>query len=152
FEGLFQHGAKGFFQNFLGGFDQMLQQMAAKWMAAQAMMAIGHALGGSKGGGGAGGAFLNIGTSILDGMGLGGARAGGGPMDAGRAYLVGERGPEIVVPRQGGMVIPNGAGMGTVVNQHFYITAPDSSSFRQSRTQIETEYARGMSRAASRNR
>ena len=42
---------------------------------------------------------------------FGGARADGGPVQAGRPYLVGERGPEIVVPRQAGTVLPNGAGM-----------------------------------------
>ncbi|MBK8773112.1 MAG: hypothetical protein IPM06_22150 [Rhizobiales bacterium] len=40
------------------------------------------------------------------------ARADGGPMTAGRPYLVGERGPEIVVPRRAGTVLPNGVGMG----------------------------------------
>lgn len=43
---------------------------------------------------------------------FGGARAAGGPVSAGRAYLVGERGPEIVVPRAAGHVIPNGGAMG----------------------------------------
>lgn len=38
----------------------------------------------------------------------GGARADGGPVNAGVPYLVGERGPEIVVPRQAGTVVPNG--------------------------------------------
>lgn len=41
-----------------------------------------------------------------------GARADGGPVQAGRPYLVGERGPEIVVPRRSGTVLPNGVGMG----------------------------------------
>lgn len=40
---------------------------------------------------------------------FGGARANGGPVMPGRAYLVGERGPEMVVPQQPGMVIPNEA-------------------------------------------
>jgi hypothetical protein len=34
------------------------------------------------------------------------ARADGGPVDAGKPYLVGERGPELVVPRSSGQVIP----------------------------------------------
>jgi len=33
-------------------------------------------------------------------------------VSAGRPYLVGERGPEIVVPRRSGTVLPNGVGMG----------------------------------------
>lgn len=38
-----------------------------------------------------------------------GARADGGPVAGGQPYLVGERGPEIVVPGQDGTVIPNHA-------------------------------------------
>ena len=43
-----------------------------------------------------------------------GARALGGPVNSGSPYLVGERGPEIIVPRSAGQVIPNhkiGGGM-----------------------------------------
>lgn len=34
-------------------------------------------------------------------------RAKGGPVEAGRPYLVGEEGPEIIVPKQSGTVVPN---------------------------------------------
>ena len=37
-----------------------------------------------------------------------GHRASGGPVSAGQAYLVGERGPELFVPRSGGGIVPNG--------------------------------------------
>jgi hypothetical protein len=37
------------------------------------------------------------------------ARAKGGPVKAGRPYLVGEEGPEIIVPTHGGHVVPNHA-------------------------------------------
>lgn len=56
---------------------------------------------------------------------LPGFRADGGPVSAGRPYIVGERGPELIVPRRSGTVIPNemlGAGAGgdryeiTIVN------------------------------------
>lgn len=40
---------------------------------------------------------------------FGGARAMGGPVSAGRTYLVGERGPELFTPRGSGRIIPNGA-------------------------------------------
>jgi len=48
-------------------------------------------------------------------------RAMGGPVTAGTPYLVGEKGPEIVVPGQSGTVIPNnrigvGGGGGMVIN------------------------------------
>lgn len=39
------------------------------------------------------------------------ARAAGGPVAAGAPYLVGERGPEIVVPASSGTVIPSGGGI-----------------------------------------
>lgn len=42
------------------------------------------------------------------------ARALGGPVTGGTPYLVGERGPELFVPRSGGTIIPNGAGGGGV--------------------------------------
>jgi len=57
---------------------------------------------GAGAGGGSGG-FL----SGLLGSVFGGFRAAGGPMLSGRAYMVGENGPEMVVPRGNGMVIPN---------------------------------------------
>lgn len=39
--------------------------------------------------------------------GFGGGRAGGGPVSMGRAYVVGEAGPELFVPRSSGMIVPN---------------------------------------------
>lgn len=40
------------------------------------------------------------------------ARATGGPLSAGRPTLVGEKGPEIIIPGRAGTVLPNGQGMG----------------------------------------
>jgi len=34
-------------------------------------------------------------------------RATGGPVGAGQPYLIGEKGPELFVPNQNGMVVPN---------------------------------------------
>lgn len=39
------------------------------------------------------------------------ARAAGGPVTAGQAYLVGEVGPELFVPSKSGTIVPNGAGV-----------------------------------------
>jgi len=39
-------------------------------------------------------------------------RAAGGPIEPGQPYLVGEQGPELVVPQQSGTVIPSGPTMG----------------------------------------
>jgi len=38
-----------------------------------------------------------------------GMRAEGGPVNAGGAYMVGEKGPELFVPRSSGSIVPNGA-------------------------------------------
>lgn len=45
-----------------------------------------------------------------------GARADGGPVSAGGAYLVGERGPEVFRPNVGGTVQPMGGAAPVVVN------------------------------------
>ncbi len=55
---------------------------------------------------GGGGGLIGAGLSLL---GLPG-RATGGPVGPGRAYLVGERGPEVFVPTSSGQVVPGGGG------------------------------------------
>jgi nucleotide-binding universal stress UspA family protein len=47
---------------------------------------------------------------------FGGARAEGGPVTGGSTYLVGERGPEMFVPRTSGMIVPNEAMGGSTTN------------------------------------
>lgn len=42
-------------------------------------------------------------------------RASGGPVGAGRSYLVGERGPELFVPRMSGTIVPHVATAGAAV-------------------------------------
>ena len=70
-----------------------------------------------------GAAVLSQLTSVT----LSGARANGGPVGGGRAYLVGERGPEIFVPGATGQITSNenlnkalgsgGGGNSVVINQ-----------------------------------
>lgn len=58
-------------------------------------------------------------NAVSNFMGFGGARAGGGSVFGGQAYLVGEQGPELFVPGSGGSIIPNsrlGSGMSVVLN------------------------------------
>lgn len=43
-------------------------------------------------------------------------KAGGGPIRANTPYVVGEAGPEVIVPRSPGFVIPNGAAMNININ------------------------------------
>jgi len=71
-------------------------------------------------GGGWGGAIASVAGALF-----GGARAEGGPVAAGRSYVVGERGPEMFMPKQSGNIMPNGirGGGGTIfapiINQTF---------------------------------
>lgn len=63
-----------------------------------------------RGGGGGGDTLASLGAGLLGGLlGLPG-RATGGPVSQGRAYLVGERGPELFVPGGFGRVEPGGRG------------------------------------------
>ena len=79
---------------------------------------IGKFIGGGDGGsgGGLGGLLGNVFNSIF-----GGFKAAGGPVVAGTPYIVGERGPEMFVPRSAGTIVPNGAGnvININVNQSF---------------------------------
>lgn len=65
-------------------------------------------------------AALLGGSSPLGGMmAFGGFRAAGGPVNANEAHVIGERGPEIFVPKVSGSVVPNhkiGGGRPIVVN------------------------------------
>lgn len=76
---------------------------------------------------GKGGVFGNLLPGIF------GTRATGGPVMAGKPYVVGERGPELFVPSGPGTVVPNdrlGGGGGTT--QVIYnINAVDAMSFKQ---------------------
>jgi len=64
------------------------------------------------------------------------AMAKGGPVAANEPYMVGEEGPELIVPKAAGTVIPNGGGVGpvgysgggTVVNITVNALDPDSAA------------------------
>ncbi len=71
-------------------------------MAEIAASAIRSGLGALFGGGGLGGALASLAAGLAGAPG----RAAGGPVAAGRAYLVGERGPELFVPAAAGRVEP----------------------------------------------
>lgn len=67
---------------------------------------------------------------------FGGARAMGGPISAGRAYLVGERGPEMIVPSRSGHVLSaaqtqNALGGGVTIHQTFQFSANGDESVKR---------------------
>lgn len=86
----------------------MLQDVI-KFFGNRAVMMLIQYLGSSLGGGGGGGGIS------LGSLNFGGPRAAGGPVSAGRSYLVGENGPELFRAKTNGSISPNGAGGGTSV-------------------------------------
>lgn len=105
-----------FFRSFTAN---LVSNWIAKWaegLAQQAALNAASSVGGSGG----------FSWGSLLGSIFGGFRADGGPVTAGKAYVVGEQGPELVVPNSDGMVVPNhrmamasGGGDRVVVNQYF---------------------------------
>ena len=72
-------------------------------------------------------------------------RAAGGPVTAGLPYLVGERGPELIVPRAPGMVIPNHrlAG-GTRGPSAIHVTVTGARGNAEIRQMVEAGVAQGL--------
>lgn len=72
-----------------------------------------------------------------------GAKAAGGAVNAGGAYLVGERGPEMFVPRQAGAIVAQ-AGAGAV-SVHFHLSGgADASAIARHQGQIAAAVARAV--------
>ena len=62
--------------------------------------------------GGGGSGLAGLGASLVSALTGSPGRATGGPVTGGRAYRVGERGPELFVPTSSGQVVANGGGGG----------------------------------------
>lgn len=92
----FEDSAEGWIDLLLTGLPRIIEQFDRLGQASEGLFS------GQGGGGGAGG-FL----SLLAGL-FGGFRAAGGDVAAGRAYVVGERGPELFVPGRAGEIVPGG--------------------------------------------
>jgi hypothetical protein len=82
-------------------------------------------LGGSGGSGGSGGLLSSLG-SLLGGVLGAPGRATGGPVSPGRAYRVGERGPELFVPTSSGRIETGTAGGGGGANIRLTINVSDN--------------------------
>jgi phage-related minor tail protein len=84
------------------------------------------------------------GTGIVGGiMGLFGKRAMGGPVSGGRPYMVGERGPELIVPSRNAQVVPNNqlGGGGVVVNQTINVSTGVQQTVRAEIKQLMPQIA-----------
>ena len=109
------------FADFLMSIANMLMETVKQMIAQYIALGIARSFAGipPAGGGnvpslfGAGAPSAVAGGGIFSGAGPFQFRATGGPVSAGRPYLVGERGPEMFVPRSAGSIYPNDVmGMG----------------------------------------
>ena len=107
------------------GFDD-LRRVALSALAEIAASAISSGIGSLFGGGGGGGGLLSAATSLLSSALGAPGRATGGPVGPGRAYMVGERGPELFVPTASGRVETMGGG-GRDVRVSITLNAPAGS-------------------------
>jgi phage-related minor tail protein len=79
------------------------------------------------GGGGGGGLGAIAGQLITALLGLPG-RAGGGPVAPGRAYMVGERGPELFVPTASGRIDAGGGQAARDIRMSITVNAPSAGA------------------------
>lgn len=86
---------------FFEAIGQAILEVIQKFIQAAITAAIFNAI---LGGGGAG--FASLFKQFA------GFRAGGGPVNSGKSYIVGENGPELFVPNTGGRIIPNNSAVG----------------------------------------
>ncbi len=97
--------------------DSLIKMLVQKYIVDAAFGAITGTVGGGTPSGT---------TQGADFSGFGGGKAIGGSVQAGKPYMVGERGQEMFVPNQSGSIIPNnklgGSGGGVVVNQVINVT------------------------------
>jgi len=137
--------SKKYFETFTSGFEdafvRMVQtgklsfkdlanSMIADFARIQAKKALMGIFG--MGGGDSTGSGFSFGT-LFKGIGSIFGFANGGSPPVGRPSIVGEKGPELFLPRSAGTIIPNGAGMGGTVNNTavtYSIQAVDAQSFK----------------------
>jgi len=97
----FSEGLDGMLKNF----GDVLKRMLAEILAQKLLMAFFSGLSGS-------------GNSFMSGIGdfFGGGKAMGGMVNPGKFYVVGENGPELLVPGSSGYIQPNGGSVPVAVN------------------------------------
>lgn len=111
---------------------------------------LGNLFGGNSGdgsGGGGGGLLSSLGSLF------GGGREAGGDVTPGKAYVVGEKRPEMFIPKQGGTIVPQVmTKAGNTIHQNINIAANDVDSFMRSKSQVAAEMHRQAGNAFSRTR
>lgn len=109
------------FKNF---FKTLVNQMIADALRLMIIQPILSSLFGLQFGAGGSVTGLDFGGSLFGGI---FGRANGGPVMANQPYIVGEKGPELMIPGQSGSIVPNSA-LGTSVT--YNINAVDAPSFQ----------------------
>lgn len=109
------------FQEFVKQMIVLIGQLMVKILI---LKTLGMGLGGQFAGGLAGGLFGGI-----------GGLAKGGPAEAGKPYVVGEEGPELMVPDRSGTIVPNDQlpESGPRITQNFNFSGMDYSSAEAAR-------------------
>jgi hypothetical protein len=108
----------------------VVNTVAALIRGFEAIIGFGARIGGAIGG-------------AVGALGFGGGRAMGGPVSAGTAYMVGERGPELFVPKGSGTIVPNGASRGATINLTVNGAIDSESTARQIVSILNDSQARG---------
>lgn len=99
--------AEEVFADFLRNIANVLLQAAAQMIATYIAIGVARMFAGVPAdGGGSSDSFAGVPNAVLDSV--IGARANGGPVASGNPYIIGERGPELFVPRSNGRIVPNG--------------------------------------------
>lgn len=117
------------------GFED-LARVASSALAEVAVGSIKSGIGSVLGGG-------SVLSPLLGLLGLPG-RATGGPVAPGRAYMVGERGPELFVPSSSGRVEAGGAGSGREVRVTINLNAPAGNDGPQMLARSSRQVARAV--------
>jgi hypothetical protein len=86
----------------------------------------------------------SIGDAVLPGL---PGRATGGPVSPGRAYMVGERGPEVFVPSSAGQVVARPPAHARDVRIRISVNAPASADGAQALVRSSRQVARAVRRA-----
>lgn len=111
------------------GFED-LKRVALAALAEIAQASIRGGIASLLGGGGKGGGIGALLSSLFASFAGAPGKAVGGPVTPGRAYLVGERGPELFVPTASGRVEPSAAGGGRDIRMSITINAPPGTEPR----------------------
>ena len=127
-----------------GAFDAIMTKVTSvtDWMGAKVGVVLDYARRIRDALESAGGSLYDIVNPSVD---ITGKRAFGGPVQAWRPVLVGERGPEIIIPQQSGTVIPNNAinGWSPTVNVSFWnVTVKNESDIQSLAKAVWNELAR----------